>query len=315
MANQQITKKYFSYCGKYSEDKQTESISYHLLPYHSLDVAATAEALLNSNKAFTEDLVEFLQIPTSGIIKLLCFLVAIHDLGKFSSAFQSIFEKIKPPLFERENLKPYDGRDFRHDRLGYFFWRLHNKEILKVLTSHEDNLDRDDVDDALDGLFILVETMFGHHGKPINKNAPSGLKDYVDEHNRQASLEFIQDLLKLFNPSLALEKLLSKEWCQRLKQVSWHLAGFAVLSDWLGSNKQFFPYETKHMDLVDYWQVAQKNSLQALEVTELWQPLHVQRFLSVKEHYGFDPTPLQKWAESVEVDNTPQLFILEDVTG
>lgn len=37
--------------------------------------------------------------------------------------------------------------------------------------------------------------------------------------------------------------------------------------------------------------------------------------MSIKEHYGFEPTPLQQWAETVPVDDTPQLFILEDVTG
>lgn len=315
MVMQQNAKTYFNYCGKFSKDKEASTISYHLLPYHSLDVAATAEALLISNKPFTDDLAEFLKIPVSDLIRLLCFLAAIHDLGKFSSAFQSIFEGINPPLYEHKHLKPYDGGEFRHDRLGYYFWRLHSKEILKNITNHDSYLDRDDIDDALDALFVLVESMLGHHGKPINKNAPGSLKDYVDEHNRQASLEFIQDLLKLFNPSLALEKLLSEEWCQRVKQVSWHLAGFAVLSDWLGSNTQFFPYETKQMELIDYWQVAKDNAQQALEITELWQPIQVQSFRSVKEHYGFEPTPLQKWAETIEIDGTSQLFILEDITG
>ena len=36
---------------------------------------------------------------------------------------------------------------------------------------------------------------------------------------------------------------------------------------------------------------------------------------AIQDHYGFRPTPLQAWAESVPLGEGPQLFILEDVTG
>lgn len=305
---------YYKYIGKSSSNKDLKP-NYHLLPYHSLDVAAVTKALLYENQEFTNDLAEFLDIEPKNLISLLCFFIAIHDLGKFSSAFQRLFiSEVSTPLHEFNTTRSYDSLNFRHDRLGLHFWYKNELEVLQRLTN-EQELDIDDEDEALESLLILVLSVLGHHGKPINEQNTSELRVFSEEHNEIASSEFIQELIKLFKPRVSFASLLKEGWRNNLKQISWHLAGLAVLADWLGSNTEFFPYETKIITLDEYWKRAQTQAEKALQATDVWRSINVEPFLSVKEHYGFEPTPLQHWAQTVEIDNSPQLYILEDITG
>lgn len=302
---------YFNYLGKCSSEH--DSVNYHLLPYHSLDVAAVAEALLVENTHFTKDLSDLLGINQEQLISLLCFFIALHDLGKFASAFQMLFSDSRPLLFEsKPGIKPYDGKNFRHDRLGFYFWQQIEELVLEYITAAED---LDDEDDAFDALQVLAELVLGHHGKPINTNAVVESKSFLEKQNEEAAEVFVKEILALFEPKIANELIESEGWTNRLKQVSWHLAGLTVLADWLGSNTEFFPYETEPMPLGDYWPQAQRKAKVALAKTDLWKKINVKPYQSIKEHYGFNPTPLQHWAETVPVDSSPQLFILEDITG
>jgi len=45
-----MNKSYFKYWGKAQQDKTVEGSDYHLLPYHSLDVAAVGFCLLDVEK-------------------------------------------------------------------------------------------------------------------------------------------------------------------------------------------------------------------------------------------------------------------------
>lgn len=319
MLNEQTaSKNYFKYWGKAQRKPNKigthySFLPYHLLPYHCLDVAAVGKAVFSANEALTRDLANFLELTEAQLINLFCFMLALHDLGKFSSSFQKLYLSNTDDLYSPVDCADYDGRNFRHDRMGLYFWKIIQDEVLTCLIGDKElGLQKMRVQDTL---MILADCVLGHHGQPINKKDPNAIKVFVEEHNEQAVIEFVKDTLPIFNPEIALEKLASKDWQQKLKQVSWHLAGVAVITDWIGSDSNFFHYQTEEIPLLDYWSVAQEAAQRALEATDLWQPLNVQRFKSIQEHYGFPPTPLQHWAETVELDEFPQLFILEDVTG
>lgn len=308
---QGLNKNFFSYLGKFSA--VDDATKYHLLPFHSLDVAAVAEALLKENIFFAQDLSDLLGLEQQQLIKLLCFFISLHDLGKFASAFQMIFSDKTSLLFEpKARIKPYDGKNFRHDRLGFHFWQKVEELVLDYVAPEEE---LDDDDQAFEALQTLAELVLGHHGKPINTNGSFELKSYLESKNEEAANVFVEEMLALFQPNIPSYLLADESWHARLKQVSWHLAGLTVLADWLGSNTEFFPYETEPMPLEEYWLQAQSKAKHALAKTDLWKKIAVKPFLSIKEHYGFEPTPLQQWAETVPVDNTPQLFMLEDITG
>lgn len=293
--------------------KKGDEVEYHLLPYHCLDVAAVGFLMLDADKPLARTLSDFLDIPPELLQSLFTYLLSLHDLGKFSSAFQSLFGGGKM-LITGESEKLYEGKNFRHDMLGNYFWQRFKKEDCIVYPCFN-NVQGRDRKRLLKSLSILMECTLGHHGKPIKHNAQVELAYFTEEHNFEAARQFTQEMVDLFLPEIPVEKFKDKAWNKKLEQVSWHLAGLAVLADWIGSDREYFKYESKPMNLDKYWQKAQNVANNALEKIDFNKKIKIKPFKSIKAHFGFSPTPLQKWAETVTVDDSPQLFILEDVTG
>jgi len=305
---------YFKYWGKAKKDSSQDVADYHLLAYHCLDVAAVGALLLSPEKQMTKDLAEFLELPPEQLQRLFVFCLCLHDLGKFASAFQKLYNARNDHLLTPECPKEYDGRDYRHDRMGLFFWQELVHGDLPALFGFPACESRDK-ERCFDSLMVIMNCVLGHHGQPININNPRSIKAYTEPHNLTAVSDFVTDLILLMQPIIIIERFKSPEWRRRLEQVSWQLAGVAVLADWIGSSSDHFKYHTEPMPLTDYWLIAQETAQVALASTDLDQAPRVRPFQSIEAHYGFAPTPLQKWAETVEIDSTPQLFILEDVTG
>ncbi|WP_319783970.1 CRISPR-associated helicase Cas3' [Oceanisphaera sp. IT1-181] len=308
---------YFNYWGKASQSSDTANADYHLLPYHGLDVAAVGWLLLDEDKPLAKNLAEFLGITPSQLRNIFTFTLMLHDLGKFASAFQRLANFPDSPLSRHQPRKKYDSREARHDRLGYFFW-LHASRG-KRLTGTDLGLMQTEIGQpsrALDGLNCLLDVVFGHHGYPINWGSqPKMMKDYCHEEDQVAAYAFMTDCATLLEVTWPEAQMADKDWVIRLRQVSWHLSGLAILSDWIGSDTDYFTYHAGGLTLAEYWPQAKEKAQRALAAAELNKPIQVQPFLSVKEHFGFSPTPLQAWAESVPLTPGPQLFILEDVTG
>lgn len=309
-----MTASYFKYWGKAKKDPDQDGADYHLLPYHCLDVAAVGALLLGPEKQITKDLAEFLELQPEQMQQLFSFCLSLHDLGKFASAFQKLYSAPDGDLLIPDCRKEYDGREYRHDRMGLFFWQALVVDPLPELFCLS-GYERRDQARCFDALMVLMNCVLGHHGQPINTNNPRSIKYFTESHNNVAVEAFVKDSFDLFLPNLLFEKFISTEWCRRLEQVSWELAGVAVLADWIGSDNSHFEYHAEPMPLEDYWLHAQKIAKIALASTDLDKAPLVRPFRSIQEHYGFAPTPLQQWAETVEIDATPQLFILEDVTG
>ncbi|WP_372740051.1 CRISPR-associated helicase Cas3' [Neptunomonas sp.] len=309
-----MTASYFKYWGKAKRDSDQDGADYHLLPYHCLDVAAVGALLLSPKKQITKDLAEFLELQPSQVQQLFSFCLSLHDLGKFASAFQKLYSAPSGDLLIPDCRKEYDGRDYRHDRMGLFFWQKLVVDPLPELLGLSEYQKRDQ-EQCFDSLMVLMNCVLGHHGQPINTTSPRSIKHFTEPHNNEAVGGFVKDTFDLFLPSIPFEKLRSTEWRRRLEQISWQLAGVAVLADWIGSDNSHFKYHAELMPLQNYWLHAQKTAKEALASTDLDKVPLVRPFQSIQAHYGFVPTPLQRWAETVEIDATPQLFILEDVTG
>lgn len=288
---------------------------YHLLAYHSIDVATVGEQLLKVKPRLVESIAAVLRIDTDEFIKLFVFALVLHDLGKFASAFQGLNPYECERLIKPSARKPYCATKFRHDSLALYFWEtLKNSDGIRIRSL--DNLQPQTRKKVLKQLLTLFDCVFGHHGKPIRRShSIVEMEGYTELHNVSAATSFIQAADELIQPTIDAELFLDKDWLQRLRQVSWHLAGLAVLADWIGSNNRHFAYCTEVMPLMDYWERSTQIAQTAVQEAELGDDLAIAPFRSIREHHGFDPTPLQQWAETVPVDASPQLFILEDVTG
>ena len=108
---------------------------------------------------------------------------------------------------------------------------------------------------------------------------------------------------------------LQQAHCQ--KEASWILAGVAVLSDWLGSNNEYFSFNDKPMDLSDYWHNHALPSAENAIANSGILPVLPEIGLTLESLFPFikEPTPLQTSCENLHIPLEPQLFILEDVTG
>jgi CRISPR-associated endonuclease/helicase Cas3 len=311
------TAAFYKYWGKLSVQPNPIGVEspYHLLVFHSLDVAAVCYELLTDRYSLVHDFANLLEVSQKEFRQLFVFIVVLHDLGKFASAFQGLAPSHFPNLKIPTSRKEYDGARFRHDRLGaYFWWEISNTNPLALAEyEHLSERERGRVNDVLR---ILMECSLGHHGQPVNHDEIKKIKrSFAKQHNLDAATAFTKEMVTLFKPSLPVSFCQKKEWRTRLEQISWHLAGLAVLSDWVGSDNSDFPYQCEPVPLENYWCTARENAVRALRKKELTTQFFVKQFGGIKDCFKFDPTPLQSWAESVPVDNTPQLFILEDVTG
>jgi CRISPR-associated endonuclease/helicase Cas3 len=300
---------YFGYWGK-ARPCDEAAQRYHLLAFHSLDVAACGETLLRLPNFSLAALSADLGWPLSVVQGWSIFFLAIHDVGKFARAFQNLAPDLSPDLVLKNPRKRYGER---HDTLGWLFWR--DQGATQVLGTSR--LEEDFWDD-------WMRTVSGHHGKPPRETASSGNRqlysdDFFLPEDFAAALSFVDAMKKLFLP--VEMPVIGAEENRILKRHSWRLAGLAVLADWLGSDSESFPYREEPLPIKDYWtQVAQPQAEVAVGAAGLrasavrcWNDgddAFAELFGKAKI-----PTPLQKYAASVEINTQPQLFLLEDVTG
>jgi len=287
---------YYPYWGKAQPKEEGET--YHLLPYHCLDVAAIGYYLLSPQTTRCQHLAKQLQVSPNWLSDFFVFCLALHDLGKFSRAFQGLQTDLSDDLVKPVKRMSYKQR---HDSLGFVLW---DDRLAKQLPEFDSK-----------GITPWLEIVTGHHGQPPLK---FGIRvpDYFLDEDCQAALDFVRQLMALMLNEFDYQPLRDKTLRKRLKPVSWQLAGLAILADWLGSNQDDFPYHEQPMELNDYWNnialPAAKKAIQKLPENPRPQP-----FGKVADLFPFISrlTPLQQFAKEVELPSSPQLFILEDVTG
>ncbi len=293
----------YRYWGKARIDDEIEPL-YHLLVYHCLDVAAIGWILLNPKKSLCLRMAAQLQVEPYWLRAFFLFCLALHDIGKFSRAFQGLKTDLSPDLVKANPRMPYTER---HDALGFWLWSKHlSTQLEKPLPGNGEWLNK---------IGPWLEIVTGHHGIPPKRSC-GRLPDFFEQEDKEAACYFVRDMHSFFLSEFNHAVLLDKSVKLRLKTVSWQLAGIAVLADWLGSNREYFKYRSKAEELSVYWHncalpSAEKaiQSMPAKPKTSRFQGLG-NLFPLIKQ-----PTPLQDYAIDAPLNVKPQLFILEDVTG
>lgn len=300
----QETPTYFRYWGKASGADTSESETpYHLLPFHSLDVAAVGYFLLDPKESLCRRLSQQLSVSPLWLQEWFSFCLMLHDLGKFFRSFQNLAPNLSKRLVAADSRCLYTTR---HDTLGFLLWTQ--------TLAHR-------VADLMQGvpptkLSPWIEIVCGHHGQPPEQTSQTNrhLQSFLLDEDINATENFFRDLANFWMPNLEPLTSIPKN---RFKQLSWELAGVAVLSDWLGSNQNFFHYRTVPESLDRYWsQVALPQAEKAITYAD-FRPRSIAPFTNIKQQFPFveAATPLQHYAETVTLNEAPQLFILEDVTG
>jgi len=299
---------YYQYWGK--ADKVSQS---HLLVYHCLDVAAVGQVFLEQHESLRHLLAHRLGLDEETFVAWNTFFLALHDLGKFSESFQNLQPEIFQKLRQCESHQQYRQR---HDSLGFFLWQ---KQIQSVL--FEQNLflvELPDNDYWQETFNIWAKVVTGHHGQPPKSlGTHAQVDDYFSDFDQQAAQQFIQDWAAvILNHKPPVLSVSAKETYHQIKRVSWWLAGIAVLSDWIGSG--YFKYQSNVQPLEEYWPIALAQAKTAI-LTAGVLPTPSNRLISLPELVNDvnikQLTPLQAKVSALPLTNTPQLFILEEVTG
>lgn len=276
---------------------------WHPLAYHSLDVAACGQVLLRQQPAWLENLSRLSGMDVRQVEPWLIFLLAVHDLGKFSSGFQAL---PKNPFGHT----PKVAYDVRHDTLGYALTMECLPQWLQMpeLAERKGNL-----------LRLWAAAVTGHHGRPPKSH---GLTAHVERQfpadtARRDAAEFVFAMRHLLLPADWAFPARTEGQLDRYKQASWLIAGLAVLADWLGSNTLWFKYRDPDKTLEQYWQdIALPTAHNAVQESGLTgsSPATEATFGALFPHIE-SPTPLQVWANEVAIEPKPQLFVLEELTG
>lgn len=292
----------FRYWGK-ADPNYPGAQKWHPLAYHSLDVAACGQELLRQQPVWLENLSWLAGIDVRILEPWLVFLLAVHDLGKFSNGFQSLPRN----PFGRTAQVAYD---VRHDSLGYAL-------VMECLPKW---LGVPELEQRGGGLLRLwAAAVTGHHGRPPkNQNlAALVMRQFPADPVLNDAEEFVLAVRHLLLPEGWEFPSHTEGQLDRYKRTSWLVAGLAVLADWLGSNTLWFKYREPDMGLEDYWcDVATPKAKDAVKESGLAStlPTGEATFGTLFPHIE-SPTPLQVWASEVPIAPNPQLFVLEELTG
>ena len=301
---------FYQYWGKCQQGDQSDN--YHLLAYHNLDVAACGYHIVKNNYFNSAELFEqigFSSDETETAALWFAYFLAWHDIGKFANGFQQLFKHNNPHLVAPDPAKSYLTR---HDSLGHGLWKNYLMQESEIQLEHYNyNIDQ------IYNIWLLIMT--GHHGKPPILDPKGNLA--FNSQDKHASLDYIKAINKLFIVDNRLAgyhtSFFDKKFRKILSKLSWLIAAITVISDWLGSNEQFFPFCSKSMELSEYWaNYALANAEKA--VATLPKRSSITPFNGIKNLFPFieKPTPLQQQALSCQLTNIgPELFIMEDVTG
>jgi CRISPR-associated endonuclease/helicase Cas3 len=247
---------YFQYWGKTDKKGNGELSSFHLLPYHCLDVAAVATCWWQKSKFLRKGFTVQSCVPTDQCLSWVLFFVSLHDLGKFDLRFQmkssetvNVLQRDLGSVFNtilKSQAKKYDHG------VGGYRWLVNE--------ANEYGFDFLRLDAACEWMSCVA----GHHGSlPDNAelDEPALIDSRFIDRDKEARINMVADLQSLFLTPLGLSLEHIPE------DVPDFLAGFCSVCDWIGSNSDWFTLVDKPMDLSAYYKSRLVIAEKAIEAT------------------------------------------------
>ena len=276
-----------------------EGPCWHPLPLHALDVAAVGAALLKQSGSPAGSLDGLLGWSQDEALPIVCYLLALHDVGKFARKFQAKVPNRFPPCFKADAAE-FATLAFDHGSAGL---RLFDRDPDVFLgTPSVDHF----------AWLPLFAAVFGHHGAPPLSDEPLGLRADFGKAGIGAAHRFVAELRELFDVDLVGIDVDEGD----TRKASHALAGVAVLADWIGSNQRWFRYQEPVDDLGAYWRRAERVADRALQEAGVVSAPAGPPVSYVSLIGGTaTPSPMQDWAASVPLPRGAGLFLIEDETG
>ena len=257
---------------------------------------------MKQHRGLRENLSNLLNLEQEAAVPLICFLLCVHDIGKFSKKFQAKVPSFFPDCFDENPAKINTYYD--HGAGGLRGLRLFDS------TTHLFDLPDKTKDKAWRPLFSAVT---GHHGTPPEFRICETSRTLQIDFGKagiEAAEKFIQRIHSLFVLQPEMPPLDSTD----ARRASHALAGLAVLADWIGSNQEWFPYCEPNKDLETYWTYSQVRATEAVRSAGVL-PAKVSGQFDYEALFEGAPSPMQNWAQCVQLPDGPTLFMIEDETG
>ena len=281
---------------------------WHPVAYHSLDVAAVADALFEAHPRRLETLAGLLQTDFDNARRFVVCLVALHDVGKFSKRFQAKAPEawLKSVQSVLGDHVPPATSHYGHDADGYALRdTLALKSLLLPATASWCNGE----------VNVVWAAITGHHGRPRNDhfNSVATNSGLSPRKCQAAAAAFASDVRALFHPLAELPEPAKSS----LETLSRLICGLTVVSDWIGSNRDWFPYRPPDQSLAEYWDYARGKARDAIQKAGVLRSA-LSSDMSPERLYpdiAGSLSPLQKHVRDMDLADGPSLTIIEDVTG
>lgn len=297
-----------------------KSGSWHPLIFHALDTLAVAEELWdkilspNERTLFATQL----EIPEETAKTWICFLAALHDIGKASPPF--LFLRAAPDFiknrFKALGLREKPGDNYHHGEATAAILSSLLPQILRTPDSTSNKI--------APFLQDLSQALGGHHGTFPDETSLFDRRESMApsvEHPlwRELRLDLVNTLRETSEVNLhSLAETIAAG--KNLSPSAWILfAGFVTVADWLASNEEFFPYcEDQDLPCDQYLNRARVQAQEALENIGWsgWEaPTNALPFEKLFPDLGakVSPRPVQKWALTALADI--RLAIIEAPMG
>lgn len=281
--------------GKRGKDPVPGEPECHPAAFHMLDVAAVADRLLALAPERTARLAAIAGADPAAFRRWAVFWVALHDLGKYQAAFAVKLLGDDAPDRLRSAVR---GAGALHWQATFILLRLFEDRLRPV------------VGGSCDAYHALAASIAGHHADPPESVSNSALRSWRAEPAVPAARAFVDALIALLNPApIPLDAATAK-------RLGWALTGLTVVADWIGSNRDWFPYAAPDgIDLPAYWERARERAARAVDCAGVSGAApDVDR--ADPELLGLaELRPLQRAAATVPLPDGPALALLEDMTG
>lgn len=284
----------------------TANAPFHPAIFHMIDVACVAEALLHTGPPRLRQAIctAWQGADTNKLLAWLPFLIALHDLGKISAAFQDQDDEQRKRLIQAG--VRFDGRsaEIYHAEISALWLHDH-------LAQHETGI-------AKELVWILRDAMGGHHGR-FAEASMRELRQRLHHVERHESRwpEWRSHTYRLLRTLLAPAHAGLADIClpQAIRPATIALTGFIVWCDWIGSNEHDFPLTTC-IQADEYLKLSRQRAQTALQNHRLnfkRQPPQYANFQTLFP--ATTPRPLQALIDQLQLVAQPLLAIIEAPTG
>jgi len=237
----------------------TRVTDFHPVVFHMLDVGNVASELLGKRASprWRRVLADALGANADSLADWLPWLVALHDMGKISAAFQGQNENQKARL--------------KSEGFSFGQWRsdLHHTAISQVFMADElSKLNTQHLPDALQR--ALRDMAQGHHGQFSAADKLKQARTTLKAYEPPEWVEWRATAAKLLQAHLL--KQMPDQWPEpaNISTAIMALTGFTILCDWLGSDEHSFPPRPE-ADLQEYVQDSARQAQQIAEAAGFLQ--------------------------------------------